>query len=185
MLPLSARLGLAFWAMKVPKTAAAASGIAIYGMSPRPMKQAAQVWPEAVFSPEREADLMRGISAIGALTLPGKTSGGIKRAAERPHRYSDYSNGAKCQPSTNFSRRAKRTQPTGLKGEPKPQFQVLLWASEHSRSASTLVYPSARPNVRVEAGPTARRQPRAGENAPCATGPGLVACRWASPRTRG
>ena len=34
------------------------------------------------------------------------------------------------------------------------------------------------PNVRVEAGPAARRQARAGENAPCATGPGLVACRW-------
>ena len=43
----------------------------------------------------------------------------------------------------------------------------------------------AGPNVRVEAGPTARRQARAGENVPRTTGPGLVACRWASPRTRG
>jgi hypothetical protein len=41
------------------------------------------------------------------------------------------------------------------------------------------------PNVRVEAGPTARRQARAGENVLRTTGPGLVACRWASPRTRG
>ena len=40
-------------------------------------------------------------------------------------------------------------------------------------------------NVRVEAGPTASRQARAGENVPRTTGPGLVACRWASPRTRG
>jgi len=31
-----------------------------------------------------------------------------------------------------------------------------------------------RPNVRVEAGPTARRRARAGENVPCTTGPG----RW-------
>ena len=41
------------------------------------------------------------------------------------------------------------------------------------------------PNVRVEAGPTASHQPRAGENVQRTTGPGLVACRWASPRTRG
>ena len=41
------------------------------------------------------------------------------------------------------------------------------------------------PNVRVEAGPAARRQARAGENVQRTTGPGLVACRWASPRTRG
>ena len=41
------------------------------------------------------------------------------------------------------------------------------------------------PNVRVEAGPTVRRQARAGENVQRTTGPGLVACRWASPRTRG
>jgi hypothetical protein len=44
---------------------------------------------------------------------------------------------------------------------------------------------SVQPNVRVEAVPTARRQARAGENVPRTTGPGLVACRWASPRTRG
>jgi hypothetical protein len=42
-----------------------------------------------------------------------------------------------------------------------------------------------RPNVRVEAGPTASRRARAGENVPRTTGLGLVACRWASPRTRG
>jgi len=41
------------------------------------------------------------------------------------------------------------------------------------------------PNVRVEAGPTARRQARTGENVPRTARPGLVACRWASPRTRG
>ena len=40
-------------------------------------------------------------------------------------------------------------------------------------------------NVRVEAGPTARRQARVGENVQRTTDPGLVACRWASPRTRG
>ena len=44
---------------------------------------------------------------------------------------------------------------------------------------------TALPNVRVEAGPTASHQARAGENVPRTTGPGLVACRWASPRTRG
>jgi len=43
----------------------------------------------------------------------------------------------------------------------------------------------ARPNVGVEAGPTVRRQARAGENVHRTTGPGLVACRWASPRTTG
>src|SRR5881394_3955250 len=44
---------------------------------------------------------------------------------------------------------------------------------------------SAEPNVRVEAGPTASNQARVGENVQRTTGPGLVACRWASPRTRG
>jgi len=43
----------------------------------------------------------------------------------------------------------------------------------------------ARPNVRVEAGPTASRQARATDNVLRTCGPGLVACRWASPRTRG
>ena len=40
------------------------------------------------------------------------------------------------------------------------------------------------PNVRAEAGPTAKRQARAVENAPahCA---GLAFCCWASPRARG
>ena len=41
------------------------------------------------------------------------------------------------------------------------------------------------PNVRGEAGPTAGRQARTGENVPRTTRPGLVACRWASPRPRG
>ena len=41
------------------------------------------------------------------------------------------------------------------------------------------------PNVRAEAGPTAGRQARAGENVPRTTSPGLVACRWASPRAKG
>ena len=36
------------------------------------------------------------------------------------------------------------------------------------------------PNVRAKRATTAGRQARAGENAPCATGPGLVACRWRS-----
>jgi hypothetical protein len=44
---------------------------------------------------------------------------------------------------------------------------------------------AVRPNVRVEAGPTANRQARVGENVQRTTDPGLVACRWASPRTRG
>ena len=41
------------------------------------------------------------------------------------------------------------------------------------------------PNVRVEAGPTAGRQARAGENVLRTARPGLVARRWASPRPRG
>ena len=36
------------------------------------------------------------------------------------------------------------------------------------------------PNVRAKRATTVGRQARAGENAPCATGPGLVACRWRS-----
>ena len=35
-------------------------------------------------------------------------------------------------------------------------------------------------NVRANRVTTAGRQARAGENALCATGPGLVACRWRS-----
>jgi len=41
------------------------------------------------------------------------------------------------------------------------------------------------PNVGGEAGPTASHQARAGENVQRTTGPGLVACRWASPRPMG
>ena len=37
-----------------------------------------------------------------------------------------------------------------------------------------------RPNVRAKRATTAGRQARAGENVPCTTGPGLVACRWRS-----
>ena len=54
-----------------------------------------------------------------------------------------------------------------------------------AKSSSTAKVEFMTPNVRVEAGPTARRQARAGENVPRTTGPGLAACRWASPRTRG
>ena len=39
---------------------------------------------------------------------------------------------------------------------------------------------SATPNVRAKRAPAAGRQARAGENVPCTTSPGLVACRWRS-----
>jgi len=44
---------------------------------------------------------------------------------------------------------------------------------------------SVLPNVGGEEGPTAGRQARTGENVPRTTSPGLVACRWASPRPTG
>ena len=42
-----------------------------------------------------------------------------------------------------------------------------------------------RPNVRANRETTAGHQARTGENVPRTARPGLVACRWASPRTRG
>jgi len=69
------------------------------------------------------------------------------------------------------------------------EFAAASWLFSSRRQALILLahctVSVARPNVRVEAGPTARRQARTGENVQRTTGPGLVACRWASPRTRG
>jgi len=89
--------------------------------------------------------------------------------------------------------------PISLDGAPAPRGVARRPVSSESAAASWLfgsrrqaLIPLehcrtsvARPNVRVEAGPTARRQARATETVHRTCGPGLVACRWASPRTSG
>ena len=65
-----------------------------------------------------------------------------------------------------------------LASESRKRVEVFIWARKMRNGLG-------RPNVRVEAGRTVRRQARAGENVPRTTGPGLMACRWAAPRTRG
>ena len=72
--------------------------------------------------------------------------------------------------------------------------QAFLWYFERSPIASDAFRSQVleaiddltgqRPNVRVEAGPPAKRQARRRDDMPLPE-PGLVVCRWASPRTRG
>ena len=81
---------------------------------------------------------------------------------------------------TSDRRRGQYERYAALPGKRSPEhrYQRVSWESGGEPAWMT-------PNVRAEAGPTAGRQARAGENVPRTARPGLVACRWASPRARG